>query len=77
MQSKNATLNSLMLLLYAIIVVVAVVLSIYLVVDAVVSLINGTGTAFSVTIEIAGAIIGVPVCTRLLYYLLVEISRLF
>lgn len=77
MQSKNPTLNSLMLLLYAIIVIVAVVFSIYLVVDAVVSVINGTGTAFSITMEIAGAVIGVPICTRLLYYIFVEISRLF
>ena len=77
MQSKNPILNSIMLLLYAIIVIVAVVFSIYLVVDAVVSLINGTGTALSITMEIAGAVIGVPICTRLLYYILVEISRLF
>lgn len=77
MLSKNEGLNVFMLLLYYVIVVAAVVFSIYLLVDAVVSVINGTGTPFNITMEIVAAVIGIPLCTRLLFYVFVAISKLF
>ena len=67
----------LFIIIYAIIVILATVFEIYLCVDVITSIINGTKTTLQLTIDICTILIGIPLCTGLLYYVLMWIASLF
>lgn len=65
------------LLLTAVIVIIAVILDIYLIIDVVKSIINDANTTLQLTFEIFSILIVVPLCTRILIYVIYWILRLF
>ena len=65
----KVTRSSLMLL-YVIIVILTIIFEIYLCIDVVVSIIDRTKTILELTIEICVILIGVPLFTKILYYVL-------
>nr|DAE86579.1 MAG TPA: hypothetical protein [Caudoviricetes sp.] len=65
------------LLLTTIIVIIAVIFDIYLIIDVVKSIINDTKTTLQLTFEIFSILIVVPLCTRILIYVIYWILRLF
>lgn len=67
----------LFIIIYAIIVILAAIFEIYLCVDVITSIINGTKTTLQLTIDICAILIGIPLCTGLLYYVLMWIASLF
>jgi hypothetical protein len=75
---KNSKiLSGSFLLIYAVIVISAVIFDIYLVVDVVRSIINGTKTTLQLTFEIFAIFIAVPLISKSMYYVLLWISNLF
>lgn len=67
----------LFIIIYAIIVILAAIFEIYLCVDVITSIINGTKTTLQLTIDICAILIVIPLCTGLLYYVLMWIASLF
>ena len=65
------------LLLTAVIVIVAVIFDIYLIIDVVKSIINDTKTTWQLTLEIFAIVIVVPLCSRVLIYIVYWIIKLF
>lgn len=65
------------MLLTAIIAIVAVILDIYLIIDVVKSIINDTKTTLQLTFEILSILIVVPLCARILIYVIYWILRSF
>lgn len=65
------------LLLSLVIAVAAVILDIYLIIDVVKSIINDTKTTLQLTLEICTILIIVPLCTRVLVYILFWILKSF
>jgi hypothetical protein len=61
----------------AIIAIVAVIFDIYLIIDVVKSIINDTKTTLHLTFEILSILIVVPLCTRILIYVIYWILRSF
>ena len=64
------------LLLTALIVIIAVIFDIYLIID-VESIINDTKTTWQLTLEIFAIVIGVPLCSRVLIYIVYGVLKLF
>ena len=67
----------LFLILTALIVIIAVIFDIYLIIDVVKSIINDTKTTWQLTLEIFAIVIGVPLCSRVLIYIVYLILKLF
>lgn len=65
------------LLLTAVIVITAVILDIYLIIDVVKSIINDTKTIWQLTLEILTILIVVPLCSKVLILLVFWIVNLF
>ena len=65
------------LLLTAIVVITAVILDIYLIIDVVKSIINDTKTIWQLTLEIFTILIVVPLCSKVLILLVFWIVNLF
>lgn len=65
------------LLLTAIIVIVAIIFDIYLIIDVIKSIINDTNTTLQLTLEIFTILIVVPLCSRVLIYIVFWILKLF
>ena len=65
------------IVLTLVIVITAVILDIYLIIDVVKSIINDTKTIWQLTLEIFSILIVVPLCTRILIYVIYWILRLF
>lgn len=65
------------IVLTLVIVITAVILDIYLIIDVVKSIINDTKTILQLTLEIFIILIVVPLCTRILIYVIYWILRLF
>lgn len=65
------------IVLTLVIVITAVILDIYLIIDVVKSIINDTKTIWQLTLEIFTILIVVPLCTRILIYVIYWILRLF
>lgn len=63
------------LILIILVIIGSSIFSIYLIIDAIMSLINGTGTVMGITLEVAGAFIGVPLLGGLLYYIILSIYK--
>ena len=75
---KNSKiLSGSFLLIYAVIVISAVIFDIYLIIDVVKSIINDTKTTFQLTLEIFSILIVVPLCARILIYVIYWILRSF
>lgn len=58
------------IILTAIIAIAAVIFDIYLIIDVVKSIINDTNTTLQLTFEIFSILIVVPLCARVLIYIL-------
>lgn len=65
------------MVLTLVIVITAVILDIYLIIDVVKSIINDTKTTLQLTFEIFTILIVVPLCTIILIYVIYWILRLF
>nr|DAK47312.1 MAG TPA: hypothetical protein [Caudoviricetes sp.] len=65
------------IVLTLVIVITAVILDIYLIIDVVKSIINDTKTTLQLTFEIFSILIVVPLCARILIYVIYWILRLF
>ena len=63
------------LILIILVIIGSSIISIYLIIDVIMSLINGTGTVMGITLEVAGAFIGVPLLGGLLYYIILSIFK--
>ena len=69
------TRDLLTLILVILVIIGSSIFSIYLIIDVIMSLINGTGTVMGITLEVAGAFIGVPLLGGLLYYIILSIYK--
>ena len=69
------TKDLLTLILVILVIIGSSIFSIYLIIDVIMSLINGTGTVMGITLEVAGAFIGVPLLGGLLYYIILSICK--
>lgn len=65
------------IVLTLVIVITAVILDIYLIINVVKSIINDTKTTLQLTFEIFSILIVVPLCARILIYVIYWILRLF
>lgn len=65
------------LLLTAIVVITAVILDIYLIIDVVKSIINDTKTTLQLTLQILTILIAVPLCSKVLILLVFWILKPF
>lgn len=65
------------LLLTALIVIIAVIFDIYLIIDVVKSIINDTKTTGQLTLEIFAIVIAVPLCSRVLIYIVYGFLKSF
>lgn len=65
------------LLLTALIVIISVIFDIYLIIDVVKSIINDTKATWQLTLEIFAIVICVPLCSRVLIYIVYLILKLF
>lgn len=65
------------IVLTVVIVIAAVILDVYLIVDAVKSIINNTKTTLQLTFEILTILIVVPLCSKLLILLVFWIMKPF
>jgi hypothetical protein len=65
------------ILLTIIMVIVAVIFDIYLIINVVKSIINDTKTTLHLTFEIFSILIVVPLCARILIYVIYWILKLF
>lgn len=60
-----------------IIVIIAVILDIYLIIDVIKSIVNDTSTIWQLTLEIFTILIVVPLCSKGLIYILFWILKSF
>lgn len=63
------------LILVILVIIGSSIFSIYLIIDVIMSLINGTGTVMGITLEVASAFIGVPLLGGLLYYIILSMYK--